>query len=193
MHTVAHEKLDGLDRERVLAATIPVLRAHDVEAVELIWRTDRGGWLLELTVERPDTRQPGEGVTLELCADISRDLSAALDVSEVIPHRYRLEVGSPGLERALYLPRDYVRFAGQIARVKLRAAGTDGQRVLEGTLHGLDDQGGVALETEKGLVSVDFENIDTARLVFDMNAGRGEKGKPKSGKHAYRRASGRGR
>jgi ribosome maturation factor RimP len=193
MHTVAHEKLDGLDRERVLSATVPVLRAHGVEAVELIWRTDRGGWVLELTVERPDSRRPGEGVTLDLCSDISRDLSAALDVSDAIPHRYRLEVGSPGLERALYSARDYERFAGQLARIKLRAAHTDGQRVLDGTLHGLDEQGGVALETQKGLVSIELDNIENARLVFDMNAGRGEKGKPSSGKHAHRRASGRGR
>lgn len=193
MHTVAHEKLEGLDRERVLAAVGPVLRAHGVEGVELIWRTDRGGWVLELTVERADARAPGEGVTLDLCSDISRDLSAALDVSDIIPHRYRLEVGSPGLERALYLARDYERFAGQIARIKLKVPGADGQRVLEGTLHGLDEAGAVSLETPKGLLGIELDNIDSARLVFDMNAGRGEKGRPVSGKNAFRRASGRGR
>jgi ribosome maturation factor RimP len=193
MNTVAHEKLEGLDRERVLAAVGPVLRAHGVDGVELIWRTDRSGWVLELTIEKADSRVPGEGVTLELCSDISRDLSAALDVSDIIPHRYRLEVGSPGLERALYGVRDYARFAGQLARIKLAQPQADGQRLLDGVLHGLDDLGAVSLETAKGLVSIELDKIESARLVFDMNAGRGEKGRPVSGKNAFRRASGRGR
>ncbi len=193
MHIVAHEKLEGLDRERVLGVVEPVLRAHGVEGVELLWRTDRGGWVLELTIERPESRRPGDGVSLELCTDISRDLSAALDVTDVIPHRYRLEVGSPGLERALYQARDYERFAGQLARLKLRQAASDGQRVITGTLHGLDESGSVAVETSKGVLSVELENIDAARLVFDMNAGRGQKGRPTSKKNAARRASGRGR
>jgi ribosome maturation factor RimP len=191
MNLVAHEKLTGLDRDRVIAAVEPVLRAHGVEAVELVWKTDRGGWLLELTIERPDSRLPGAGVTIDLCSDISRDLSAALDVADVIPHAYRLEVGSPGLDRALYGRRDYERFAGQLAKLKLKEPQPDGQRVVEGTLHGLDDGGRVELETSKGLLTFELENIESARLVFDWNTG--SKGKPKGGKSAHRRASSRGR
>ena len=103
----AHQKLHGIDAERLTAVLDPVLRAHGVEGVELVWRTDQGGWLLELTIERPDTRIPGAGITIELCSEISRDLSAALDVADVIPQRYRLQVGSPGIERALYRKQDY--------------------------------------------------------------------------------------
>ena len=98
---VAHEHLHGLDRDRVIAVVEPVLRAHNVEGVELVWRTDRAGWVLELTVERPGSTLPGAGVTIDLCSEISRDLSAALDVADVIDARYSLQVGSPGLERAL--------------------------------------------------------------------------------------------
>jgi ribosome maturation factor RimP len=192
MNLVAHEKLTGLDREQVLAVVEPVLRAHGVEAVELIWRTDRAGWLLVLTVERPDSRRPGDGVTIELCSDISKDLSAALDVADVIPHAYRLEVGSPGLDRALYSLRDYERFAGQLAKLKLKEPLPDGQRVVEGTLHGLNESGRVELETPKELLSFEIENIESARLVFDWNTG-GSKGKPTRGKNSARRASSRGR
>src|SRR5882724_12823255 len=117
---VSHEKIPGLDRERLHAAIEPVLTAHGVECVELVWRTDRGGWLLEISIERSDARVPGVGVTVDLCADISRDLSAALDVADCIPHRYTLEVGSPGVERALYNDADYERFAGQAAKLKLK-------------------------------------------------------------------------
>lgn len=163
---VAHEKLIGLDRERVLAAVLPVLCAHRVEGVELVWRTDRDGRVLELTVEHPAARRPGDGITVELCSEISRDLSTALDVADVIPCSYRLQVGSPGLERALYRPEDYARFAGQRARLRL-ATPVDGQRTFDGVLQGLDDAGAVLLETGHGVLAVDYPTISSARLVFE--------------------------
>jgi ribosome maturation factor RimP len=186
--TVAHEKLAGLDRQRVLDAVLPVLSAHAVDAVELVWRTDRSGWLLEVTLERPESRVPGEGVTLELCTEISRDLSAALDVADAIPHRYRLEVGSPGLERALYNARDYARFAGQFARLKLKAP-LEGQHVLRGTLHGLDEGGNVLLESEQGaIVPLPLDGIESARLVFQMGGAGAPGGKGPSGRASGSRA-----
>jgi ribosome maturation factor RimP len=189
MNAIAHEKLAGLDRDRVLAVVGPVLAAHGVEGVELCWRTDQGGWVLELTIERPGSRVPGEGVTVDLCSDVSRDLSAALDVADAIPHRYRLEVGSPGLDRKLYSPSDYERFAGQLAKLKLSEP-LDAQAVLTGTLQGRDDAGDVLVDTDKGVLSVPLGKIKSAQLVFDWDA---HKGKPKGGKPANRRASGRGR
>jgi len=168
---VSHEKIPGLDRERLHAAVGPVLSAHGVECVELVWRTDRGGWVLEVSVERPDTRVPGQGVTIDLCADISRDLSAALDVADCIPHRYTLEVGSPGVERALYVRRDYERFAGQAARLKLSEPRA-GQSVIFGMLHGLDERGAVLVETEQGeLASIELETIQSARILFEWKKG----------------------
>jgi ribosome maturation factor RimP len=189
MNLVLHEQLSGLDRDRVMAAVEPVLLAHGVEGVELCWRTDRGGWILVLTIERPGTRRPGDGVTVDLCSEVSRDLSAALDVADVIPHRYRLEVGSPGLDRALYGAADYERFAGQLAKLKLSEP-VDGQSVISGTLHGRDESGHVLLQTDKGVASVPLGTIRSARLVFDWDA---NKGKPKGGKSRSRRASGSGR
>ena len=116
----AYQKLPGLDPDRIVAAVAPVLRAHGVEGVELVWRTDRGTRVLELTLERSGSRIPGAGITIDLCSEISRDVSAALDVADAIPGRYHLQVGSPGLDRALYRSADYERFAGQVARLRLR-------------------------------------------------------------------------
>ncbi|MEZ4226840.1 MAG: ribosome maturation factor RimP [Polyangiaceae bacterium] len=191
MH-VAHERLKGLDRDRIMAIVEPVLRAHHVEGVELIWRTDQGGWVLELTVERPDTRVPGEGITIDVCSDISRDLSAAFDAEDVIPARYRLEVGSPGLDRALYSARDYERFAGQLAKLKLREPLDTHGRVLRGTLHGLDEGGQVQVETESGLLSLALEAIESGRLEFAWSKGTPKTHKPKGGK-ARRKSAGRGK
>jgi ribosome maturation factor RimP len=169
-----YESLRGLDRDRLVSVVVPVLRAHEVEPVELIWRSDPGGFLLYLTVERPGTNDPGVGVTLDLCADISRDLSAALDVAEVISTRYRLEVGSPGVERALYGLGDYARFAGRLAKVKLKRPTADGQKLLRGNLGGVK-AGRVVIESDGKEHELEPDEIDGARLVFDWQASRGEK------------------
>jgi ribosome maturation factor RimP len=166
---IAHERLHGLDRDALVAAVEPVLRAHGVEGVELMWRPDPGGWVLRLTVERPDSRVPGGGITLDLCADISRDLSAALDVIDAIQQKYRLEVGSPGLERKLYRPSDYARYSGLLASIKLKQP-IDGQRVCRGSLKGLTEDGRVSIDTERGPMAFDFEAIETGHLVFDWKA-----------------------
>jgi len=184
----AYQKLPGLDRDRIVAAVAPVLRSHGVEGVELVWRTDRGTRVLELTLERSGSRIPGAGITIDLCSEISRDVSAALDVADAIPGRYHLQVGSPGLDRALYQAADYERFAGQLARLKLREP-VDGERICRGTLHGLDESGRVLIETDRGEVAIDFAAIDSARLVFDWKASGAERadGSRRSGRRATRR------
>ena len=176
---VSYEKIPGIDREKLHAALGPVFAAHSVECVECIWRTDRGGWMLEISIERiaaapaVDSMLPSYAVTVDLCADISRDLSAALDVADCIPHRYTLEVGSPGVERALYVRRDYERSVGQAARLKLTAPRA-GQSVIFGTIQGLDDHGSVQIEMEQGdLASIEFETIQSARILFEWKKGTG--------------------
>ncbi len=165
---VAYEKLDGIDKERLHAVLEPVLLAHGVQAVELIWRTDDRGWVLVITLEKPDLALPGEGITLDLCADISRDLSIAFDVDDLMPHKYRLEVGSPGLERALYQPQDYARFAGSHAKLKLREP-ILGQSVIRTKLCGVDPDGNILIETEDGQRALAPDLILTGRLEFSWN------------------------
>ncbi len=168
----AHEKLHGLDRDRLVAAIEPVLNARGVEGVELVWRTDRGDWVLEITIEKPGSRIPGAGITIDLCSEISRELSASLEAADLIPAAYRLEVGSPGLDRALYTARDYERFAGQAAKLKLTEA-VNGERVLTGIVQGLDGAESVILDTERGALSVELSAIQSARLLFDWKSGSG--------------------
>jgi ribosome maturation factor RimP len=189
---LAHEQLKGLDRDRVLAATEPVLRAHGVDAVELIWRSDHRGWVLYLTLERPGSTEPGSGITLDLCAEISRDLSTALDVAAVIGGRYRLEVGSPGVERALYRPDEYARFAGHAAKLRLREA-RDGQRVIRGVLKGKDDEGRVILDLDGTSVAISPDQIEHGQLVFDWQRGSARSPAPRPQGRGRARTSHRNR
>ena len=187
--TIAHEKLPGLDRERVLAAVTPILAAHRVDGVELHFKTDRGGWVLELTIEKAGERLPGAGITVDLCGEISRELSAALDVADCIPHRYRLEVGSPGVERALYNVADYERFAGQAAKLKLKKP-RNSEYVLSGTLNGLSPEKRVIIQTERGeLVELSLDEIDNGHLVFDWKSGGSRSGgaRPNGARRAHAR------
>lgn len=77
---------------------------------ELVHTEYRGG-ILRVFLDRP------EGVTLDDCTAVSKELSAVLDVDDFGKGRYTLEVSSPGLDRQLYGPRDYERFCGRLVRV----------------------------------------------------------------------------
>jgi ribosome maturation factor RimP len=177
----AYEKLGGLDREKLLSVVEPVLAAHGVDGVELIWRSDHRGWVMYVTIEVPGSTIAGDGINLDLCAEISRDLSAALDVADFIGPRYRLEVGSPGLERELYRPSDYQRFTGSLAKLQL-AVPEEGQFTLRGHIRGLDAENRVSFESDFGEHAIDFDNIRSGKLVLDL--GPGQKGKKSSRKGA---------
>jgi ribosome maturation factor RimP len=184
---IAHESLKGLDRDRLVSVVEPVLRAHGVDVVELVWRSDQRGWVLYVTVERPGSSDPSLGITLDLCADISRDLSAALDVAEVINARYRLEVGSPGIDRVLYDESDYDRFVGKQAKVKVREP-VDGQRVLRGELAGRDADGRIVLAEDGKQHHLEPSQIESGRLWFDWQAARGGSNAANKGRRTPSRA-----
>ena len=104
--------------------------------------------------------RPG-GINLDDCAAVSNHLSRVLTVENVSYER--LEVSSPGLDRPLKKERDFVRFAGQKVRVKVRVP-VEGQRNFVGVL-GDTREGKVALEVEGKTVVFDLANLDKARLV----------------------------
>ena len=89
---------------------------------------------LRIYIDKPD------GVTHEDCATISDQVGLILDVEDLIAYPYILEVASPGLDRGLYKPNDYERFAGLPAHIKLTTP-LNGQRNFHGTLIGLEHEG----------------------------------------------------
>jgi ribosome maturation factor RimP len=91
------------------------------------------GSTLQIMIDRADGRPTG----VEDCAALSRALSAVLDVEDPITTAYTLEVSSPGIDRPLTRPKDYVRWAGHVARLET-AAPIDGRRRFKGTLLGID-------------------------------------------------------
>ena len=130
---------------RVQAIIERVTTREGLELVHAEMVGGRGSSILRIYIDKPG------GVTLGDCTTVSQQVSVILDVEDPIHHQYTLEVASPGLDRGLYKPADYERFAGNPARVKLSEA-IAGQRNFHGTLVGLDREGEPAalLEDETG-------------------------------------------
>lgn len=116
---------------------------------------------LQVMAERAD----GENMTVDDCADISRAVSALLDVEDPIHGSYTLEVSSPGIDRPLTRPKDYVRYAGFEAKVEMSQV-SEGRKRFRGRLLGLENET-VKLRTEKGdEVDLPFREIARAKLVL---------------------------
>jgi ribosome maturation factor RimP len=164
-------QLQAIDRAALERIVEVAARAHGAEVVDMELRSEREGWVFRVYVEkagaaaqRLSTRDAA--VDLELCASVSRELSPALDVADLIPHAYHLEVSSPGVERPLRSRQDFARFAGQRAKLKLREA-LYGQRVLVGALDGVVDDK-VRVVDGRHAYEVPLASIDSARLVFEF-------------------------
>jgi ribosome maturation factor RimP len=116
-------------------------------------------------------------VDLDLCSGIAKDLSPALDVVDVIPHTYNLEISSPGVERLLRGERDFIRFAGKKAKLKLTNP-IRGQKVLVGIL-GPVSGGKLAVKDGGADYAIPLGDIEFGRLVFEFGAAS-RPGKPGS-------------
>jgi ribosome maturation factor RimP len=116
---------------------------------------ERPGRMLRIYIDKPG------GIDVDDCARVSNQVTRVLDVENV---RYdRLEVSSPGLDRLLKGEKDFVRFAGQKARVKTRVP-VDGQRNFVGVLREAG-AGRLQIEVEGRMFSLEIGNVETVRLV----------------------------
>jgi ribosome maturation factor RimP len=199
MVQVFAEKLQGIHRAPLEAAIAPVLSSHGVDTVEVSYQMEPSGWVLRVTVEALDSAANGmtsepapaepvpaepipasESIDLGLLAEISRDLSSALDVADIIPHRYNLEVSSPGLERPLRSPRDYERAVGKLAKLRLATPASDGQHVLRGRILELAGTT-ISIEVDGKTVLTPLANVERAHLIFELPA-QPKRGHAKPGK-----------
>ena len=157
--------------DRIYKLAEPMLASEGFEPVEIQYRRERGGWVLRLFIDRLEPIDgspagPGSGVTLDDCVTVSRELGRILDVEDAVSGGYTLEVSSPGLDRPLTRPAHFQRFTGR--KIKVKAAGPEGNRIVTGRLLGLED-GQIRLETGDDVLSVPYEQAVRVRLVPDVN------------------------
>lgn len=129
---------------------------YELVGVEYLSR-GKAGRLLRVYIDQ------ASGITVDDCVAVSRQLSAMLDVEDPIGEHYELEVSSPGLDRPLFRPEHFERFAGERVRIRLSRP-LDGRRNFEGLLGGLVE-GAVELTVDGEVFRIAPDNIDSARLV----------------------------
>lgn len=148
-----------------MAAIEQVLRRLATPAIEVLgfefwgmeYQVGKRHALLRIFIDGP------EGVTVDDCALVSRQLSALLDVEDPIAGEYTLEVSSPGLDRPLYTLDQYRRYIGETVKLRLRSP-YEGRRNFRGVLHGIEDDDIVlAVEDHEYLLPLDW--VEKANLV----------------------------
>ena len=136
-------------------------------------RASGGGRHLTIFIDRAAGYEPG--ITVDHCAEVSRQLSRVFEVEGI--DYDRLEVSSPGLDRPLRKVADFVRFAGNKVDVMMRTPDASGRKRFAGVLRGAQD-GVATLDVEGREVALELNDIDKARLVPDVpEAGPVRKGK----------------
>jgi len=144
-------------RERLISLAEPLLAQLGYELVDLEYVPGRTHAQLRLFIDRP------EGVRIEDCEQVSREVSALLDVTDPVPTSFTLEVSSPGLDRVLRLPAHFLRFVGRRVKVELLVP-RDGRRRFTGVLAAAD-AAGVELKVDGDAVRVAHGEIGRARLI----------------------------
>lgn len=148
---------------RFAAIIEPVAESHGCRLVHVRIAGSQAGTgnALEIFLEKRD----GSLLSMETCSDISRELSAIMDVEDPIKGAYRLEVGSAGLDRALTAPEDFIRFKGYEAKIELARPTESGQRRTRGIITEADDTGFTIVDDEKRAFTVRVSDLTSARLV----------------------------
>ena len=153
-------KIEDIE-EKVESLAGPVALSMGLEVVAVEYAAGQGGRVLRVYIDKPS------GVTVDDCSAFSREFSTILDVEDMIPDRYTLEVSSPGLDRILKKEKDFVMFAGKTAKIRTKEP-IEGRKNFKGELLGVQGDG-VALKDEEGRSWViPMAVIDKARLVAEI-------------------------
>lgn len=153
--------LDDSVRPRIKDIADRVASSEGLEVVDVEVRGSSSNRVVRVYLDKP------EGISHRDCELVSRQVSAILDVEDLLHGRYVLEVSSPGLDRKLVKLADYERFAGKKASVRLRRP-LGGRRQFTGQLRGCDECGVVLRVGSESDIRFQFDDIESARLVVEI-------------------------
>ncbi|MFA6464261.1 MAG: ribosome maturation factor RimP [Desulfurivibrionaceae bacterium] len=145
---------------RLTELAVPVVEDFGCELVELQFRREAPGWVLRLVIDNVN------GVGIDDCARISREVAHLLEVEDPIEQAYSLEVSSPGLDRPLKREKDFERCKGKKAKVVVREP-IDGQNQCIGLIEDVTQES-VTLRTDHGTIEIPFTRMKKARLVIEF-------------------------
>lgn len=145
--------------DQVSMVVEPVLDEMGFELVDVEYVAAGGRSVLRLYMDRPG------GVTLDDCARVSREIGVLIDVKDLIPERYVLEVSSPGLNRRLKKEKDFVWAMGKKVKVRMKSP-MEGRRNFTGRLTGMKE-GTIVVEVDQKETALPMKGIDKANVVFE--------------------------
>jgi ribosome maturation factor RimP len=145
--------------EKIEKVVQPVLEELKLSLVDIEYLQEGGYWYVRIYIEKEN----GE-VTLEDCATVSNRIDEAIDA--LIEERFFLEVSSPGVERPLKKPEDYVRFTGEKAKLSLKHKLKD-QKNWEGYIEKFENDT-IYLDVETEILEIPFKEVRKANLVFEF-------------------------
>ena len=153
----------GIDWDQVRQLVQQVVENQGYELVEVEFKGAGKSSILRIFIDR------AAGISHRDCELVSEQVGTVIDVEDLIPSSYTLEVSSPGLDRKLVKESDYTRFEGKLARIQTRIP-LNQQKVFRGRLQGLSG-GKVRLELQQGnLLDIPLDVIREARLEIDWAA-----------------------
>jgi len=148
------------DPDRIAEVVEALLRSEGLELVDWQFRKEGRSWVLRIFIDKPG------GVTLDDCADLSRELGDQIEVNNLIPQAYILEVSSPGLDRPLKKEKDYLGSIGKLIQVTIRPP-IEGQSFFKGILLDYTPSGVLVLREGEKTREIPVSQINKARLVFE--------------------------
>ncbi len=140
----------------VTELSAPITESLGLELVDIEYVKEGATWFLRIYIDKP------EGITHDDCQAVSIRLGELLDQKDPIPQSYVLEVSSPGIERPLKKPADFVRFRGHMVRATTFAP-VNGQKEFVGLLEGLED-GNILISVDDRQVTLPGESVAKVRL-----------------------------
>jgi ribosome maturation factor RimP len=154
--------IGGSDLRSDLAAHVDAIAQTmpDVEIVKCTVVREHGTWVIRVVVDREG------GVSIDLCEDMNRRLAQRIDAMGQNAPEYQIEVESAGLERQLYTPANYRRFAGKVAKV-VTSRPLANRVEFTGPIVAADDVAAVIDDPHAGATAVPYAIIKHARLVYD--------------------------
>ncbi len=136
----------------------PVVESMGYELVGIEFHSSEHHGVLRIFIDHDN------GITVDDCARVSRQISAVIDVEDPIEMAFDLEVSSPGINRPLFKLADFDKYSGNKAKIKLGVA-LNGRKNFSGILKGIDDDQHVIIDVDNELFELPYQDIAKAHLV----------------------------
>ncbi len=151
-------------REKVVSLVQPVLESQGIELVDVDCVKGQSRWTVRIYIDKEG------GITLDDCAMVSGEVGDLLDVHEIPPGPYNLEVSSPGLDRPLVKDRDFMKYQGHTVKVRV-AEKVEGRKHFTGKLVEFVDNGvekNLLVDVEGQLYSIPLSMVLEANLQYEF-------------------------